>query len=78
MSKIFRLDAIEINGYYFLNHDGLFWHSGKFWYQEKELKIVFNNGSRAVNLNGSKLGLKKLRTKAIKCRIKIEQYKIPF
>jgi len=55
MSRKFRLEEIEIDGYYFLAHEGLYWHSGHFWYNEHQLKVVYNNGSQSVLLHGSKL-----------------------
>lgn len=62
---------VKTIGYYFTKYHGLIWHSGKFWVNEKETKIVYNNGSKSVLYSGSKLGLKKLRKQAIKCQIKI-------
>lgn len=78
MKSKFRLKEIIITGYYFLNHEGLFFHSGKFWHNETELKIVYNNGSKAVDFFGTKLGIIKLRKQAIKCDIKINKDYPPF
>lgn len=78
MSRKFSLEAIEIDGYYFINHEGLLWHSGQFWHNEKQLKKVYNNGSLSIMLYNSKIGIKKLRTQARKCKIKIEKNKCPF
>ncbi len=78
MSKQFRLNEIEIDGYYFLNYEGLYWHSGKFWYREIECKQVYNNGSIAIKVNNTKLGLTKLRAQARKCKIKLNLLPIPF
>lgn len=71
MRDKFRLKEVNINGYYFLNEPGLFWHSGKFWYDEKEVKQVFNNGSLSVLIGNKKLGVKKLRKNAKPCVINI-------
>ena len=74
-----RLKEVEIDGYYFTNIAGLFWHSGKFWYNETEVKEVYNNGSKSILLYGcSKLGVKKLRKSAKKCRIKLYTESLPF
>ena len=78
MSKKFSLDEVEIDGYYFLNQEGLYWHSGNFWYNETELKKVSNNGSLSILLHGSKIGVKKLRSQARKCKIKLNKYHCPF
>jgi hypothetical protein len=79
MSRKFRLREVEIDGYYFINVDGLFWHGGKFWYNETEVKRVYNNGSLSILLYGSqKLGVKKLRKYARKCKIKIFTEQLPF
>jgi hypothetical protein len=78
MSNKVRLKNVEIEGYYFINHPGLYWHSGSFWHNEDEIKIVYNNGSNAVKFCGKKLGIKKLRKQAIKCKINIEKYSLPF
>ena len=50
MKDKFRLKDIEIEGYYFPNHEGLYWHSGKFWFNEIECKKVSNNGCK-IKLN---------------------------
>lgn len=79
MSQKFRLREVEIDGYYFINVEGLFWHSGNFWYNEIEVKQVYNNGSLSILLHGSqKLGIKKLRRFARKCKIKIFTERLPF
>lgn len=79
MRKILRLKEVEIDGYYFIGKQGLFWHSGKFWFNEIEVKQVYNNGSLSILLHGyQKLGVKKLRKLARKCRIKIFTEPIPF
>jgi hypothetical protein len=79
MSKKFRLKEVEIDGYYFTNIEGLFWHSGKFWYNETEVKQVYNNGSLSLLMYGSqKMGIKKLRKFARRCRIKIVTESMPF
>jgi len=58
-----------IDGYYFPAINGLFWHSGKFWFNEIEVKQVNNNGSLSILLYGnSKKSVKKLRVrKILKC-----------
>ena len=78
MSRKFSVEEIEIDGYYFINHEGLYWHSGEFWFNEEKLKKVNNNGSLSIMLHGSKLGVKKLRKQARKCKIKLEKFKMPF
>ena len=53
MSKKFRLKEVEIDGYYFTNIPALFWHSGKFWYNEIEVNsslTVSYNTAATVNL----------------------------
>lgn len=62
---------VKTMGYYFPKHPGLVWHSGKFWFNEKETKIIYNNGSKAILYGGTKLGIKKLRKQAIKCQVEI-------
>jgi len=79
MTRKFRLKEVEIDGYYFTNIKGLFWHSGKFWFNEEEVKEVFNNGSKSILLYGSqKRGVKKLRQFAKPCKIKIFTEPLPF
>lgn len=70
MSHKIRI-KVKTQGYYFPKHSGLVWHSGKFWHNEKEAKIVYNNGSKAVLISGTKYGIIKLRKQAIKCTIEI-------
>ncbi len=69
---------VEIDGYYFTGHNGLFWHSGDFWMNEEKIKKVYNNGSMSILLFGSKVGVKKLRKQALKCKIKLQTYTLPF
>lgn len=78
MSYKFRLKDVEVDGYYFIEHEGLIWHSGDFWFNETRLDQVYNNGSLSVNFFGSKLGIKKLRKKARACKIKLLKEKPPF
>jgi hypothetical protein len=78
MSRKFSVEEIEIDGYYFLSHEGLYWHSGEFWHNDIQLKKVNNNGSLSILLHGSKIGIKKLRKQARKCKIKLEKFKMPF
>jgi hypothetical protein len=74
-----RIKEVEIDGYYFTNIEGLFWHSGKFWFNDDPVKEVFNNGSRSILLYGvQKRGVKKLRKFAKPCKIKIFTEKLPF
>jgi hypothetical protein len=76
MSKI---KEVEIHGYYFTNIENLFWHSGKFWMRDKEVKQVYNNGSKSILLYGvEKRGVKKLRRFAKPCKIKIHTEPLPF
>ena len=60
-----RIKEIRIDGYKFHSQPNLVWHSGKFWYNEVEVKEVFNNGSMAMEINGVKKGKKKF-LKALK------------
>jgi len=78
MSQKFRLRDVEIDGYYFIGHEGLFWHSGDFWLNEEKVKKVCNNGSMSILVYGEKLGVKKLRKQARKCRIKLLKETLPF
>jgi hypothetical protein len=79
MNSKHRLKDIEIDGYYFTEIAGLYWYSGKFWFNEKEVKQVYNNGSLSLLLYGSsKKSIKKLRKQAGKCRIKLFTEKLPF
>jgi len=79
MSVIFRLKDIEVDGYYFIGYEGLIWHSGKFWFNEQEVKQVFNNGSLSILLYGSsKKSIKQLRKLAKPCRIKLLKEVLPF
>jgi hypothetical protein len=74
-----RIKEIEIDGYSFTDVDGLTWHSGKFWMNDKEVKRVYNNGSIALLLYGyQKKSIKKLRKTAVKCKIKIYTEPLPF
>lgn len=74
-----RIKEVEIDGFLFTNIEGLFWHSGDFWMNNKIVPVVENNGSRSILLNGnSKRGLKKLRKFARPCKIKIYTEKLPF
>jgi hypothetical protein len=77
MSKKVRLKEVTVDGFLFPNHEGLIWHSGSFWFGDRELKRVCNNGSLAVDFFGSKLGVKKLRKQARRCRVKIEEERLP-
>ena len=79
MSIKFRLKEIEIDGYYFTGYEGLYWHSGKFWFNEEEVKQVYNNGSLSILLYGStKKSIKQLRKLAKPCKIKLFKESLPF
>ena len=78
MSLKFRLQDIETEGYYFPKHPGLIWHSGNFWFNEELVKKGYNNGSLSIIVCGSKLGVKKLRKQALKCKIKLLKETMPF
>jgi len=72
MTKQFRLNEIEVNGYYFVGYEGLLWHSGKWWHNNVEQKVVENNGSLSVLLYGfSKKSIRQLRKVAKPCKIKV-------
>lgn len=74
-----QIKEIETNGYYFLNVPHLFWHSGKFWMHDKEVKQVYNNGSLSLLLYGSsKKSIKQLRKLARPCKIKLFTEELPF
>jgi len=74
-----RIKEVEVDGYYFTNVEGLFWHSGKFWFNEQEVKQVYNNGSKSILLYGSrKMGVKKLRKSAKPCKVKLYTIPLPF
>lgn len=76
MSKI---KEVEVEGEMFLNIPGLFYHSGKFWYNEVQVKEVYNNGSKSILLySSSKIGVKKLRRFAKTCKIKLYIEPLPF
>ena len=60
-----RIKEIRIDGYKFHSQPNLVCNSGKFWYNEVEVKEVFNNGSMAMEINGVKKGKKKF-LKALK------------
>lgn len=72
-------EYIEIDGYYFIGIEGLYFHSDKFWFNEEEVKQVYNNGSLSILLYGtSKKSIKKLRKQARRCRIKLFTEPLPF
>lgn len=79
MNRKIRLKEAEIEGYYFTEIEGLFWYSGKFWFNDKEVKEVYNNGSKSILLYGSsKKSIKQLRKQARHCKIKIFTESLPF
>lgn len=72
MKLKFRLKEVEIDGYYFTNVEGLYWHSGMFWFNEEPVKEVYNNGSKSILLYGSsKKSVRQLRKVARPCKIKL-------
>lgn len=73
-----KIKEVKIIGYGFRGYDGLFWHSNKFWFNDKELKKVYNNGSLCLVLYGSKKSIKQLRKLAYKCEIIIYSEPLPF
>lgn len=74
-----KIKEVEIDGFMFTNIDGLFWHSGHFWFNDEIVPEVFNNGSKSILLYGnSKRGVIKLRKFAKRCRIKILTEPLPF
>jgi len=60
MRDIFRFHGME-NLYCDLD--------GNFFFNDKPIKKVYNNGSLAININGSKKGIIKLRKLAYKTQI---------
>lgn len=62
---------VKVAGWYFPSHPGLVWHSGKFWMDGKPAKLVYNNGSKALLIAGTKYGMRKLRKEAVKCEVTI-------
>lgn len=66
-----RIREIKIQGYGFRGYEGLFWHSGKFWFDGRELKKVYNNGSISILIYGSKKSIRQLRKVAFPCEIVI-------
>jgi len=73
------IKEVEISGYYFTNVDGLFWHSGSFWFNDLKVKEVYNNGSKSILLYGaSKRSIKQLRKYAKPCTIRIFKERLPF
>ena len=74
-----RIEKVEVKGFAFLGYEGLFWHSGKFWFNEQEVPQVFNNGSLAILLYGSsKKSIKQLRKIAQPCKIILFKEALPF
>ena len=79
MSKKFRFIESVVDGYFFVGYEGLYWHNGKFWFNEIEVRKVFNNGSLSLLLYGScKKSIRQLRKIARPCKIKIEEERMPF
>lgn len=74
-----QIKEVQIEGYYFTEVDGLFFHSGKFWMNDEQVKVVCNNGSKSLLLYGiSKKSIAKLRKCAKRCIIKIYTERLPF
>lgn len=79
MNRRVRLKEVEIDGYYFTEIEGLFWHSGRFWFNERPVKEVYNNGSKSIILYGSsKKSIRQLRKQAKRCKIKLYTETLPF
>lgn len=73
------IKEVEVNGYFFIGYEGLFWHSGDFWFNESKVKKIVNNGSLSILLYGnSKKSIKQLRKIAKPCKIKLYQESLPF
>ena len=70
MRKKLRSD-VKVKGWFFPSHNGLVFHSGKFWQNHEEVRRVNNNGSVSLLLGGVKYGLKKLRADAQPCDVTI-------
>jgi hypothetical protein len=75
MNNKFRLQP-EIKGYIFQGYPNLTWHSGKFWNNDIPCKVIYNNGSLSILLNGAKISIDKLRKAAKECTFNISQ--LPF
>ncbi len=73
-----RIKEVKIDGYGFRGYEGLFWHSGKFWFNDLELKKVYNNGSLSLLIYGSKKSIRQLRKVAYPCEIIIYKEPLPF
>ena len=74
-----RIKEVEISGYCFPGYEGLFWHSGDFWFNEEKVKKIVNNGSLSLLLYGSsKKSIKQLRKLAKPCKIKLYAEMLPF
>lgn len=74
-----NIKEVIVEGYRFASVPNLFFHSGKFWMNGKEVRQVYNNGSKALLLYGvSKKSIKQLRKQAIKCTITIYKELSPF
>jgi hypothetical protein len=55
-----RVKETRIECYKFHQYPNLSFHSGKFWYNEIEVKEIYNNGSISLLINGIKKGKTKL------------------
>lgn len=70
MKEINRFDE-NIDAYYFPSLPLLAFHSNYFWYNDKKVRIVYNNGSKAVLVGKTKYGIQKLRKEAVLKKIKL-------
>jgi len=72
MSAKVRIKSVVIDAYYFIGYNGLYWHSGCFWFNGEKVKEVYNNGSKAILLYGcTKKSIRKLRQQAQPCKIEL-------
>lgn len=70
MSKKLRCE-VRVKGWHFPALPGLIWHSNNFWFNHEKAPVVYNNGSRAVLVAGTKFGIQKLRKNAQPCDVTI-------
>lgn len=74
-----RIKEVKVKGYLFPGYEGLFWHSGDFWFNEMKCKKVCNNGSISILIYGtSKKSIVQLRRIAQPCTIIILKTLLPF
>lgn len=72
MSKKIRILSIKVEGWIFKGYPGLVWHSGVWWLNDREVRPVYNNGSKSILYGGSKKSIRKLRGLAVKTVIEID------